>query len=348
VSALALAPTVTGDRGIQHLTRRLESQAAAMHHYVGLLSLDESLLADPINRQKHLAVIRRHVGDLVDGLSQLASGSELETGPELCRLGDVQQALVTANGRVTGVRLGDVDPATAQALRAIQDVRELHARSKEEQRARELAEAQQMRAVADFRTLYRRASLLSKQLDQAYLDTITALAKAVEARDQYTGHHVERVRAESLRIARRFGLSDEALRQLEFGAVLHDVGKLGIPDAILSKPGPLTPVEVATMRQHPTIGRRLLEGISFLQPSLTAVETHHEWWDGHGYPWGLAGEAIPLEGRIVAVADAYDAMTSDRPYRKGMSDDCARSLIAKGRGTQFAPDVVDAFLSDEY
>ena len=234
----------------------------------------------------------------------------------------------------------------AQALRAIKDLRELRAMTRDERTARELAEAQQLRAVEDFRTAYRRASALTKKLDQAYLETITALANAVEARDLLTGHHVERVRSMSVRLGQILNLNSDAIRQLEFGAVLHDVGKIGLPDSILGKPGALSASEVPVMRLHPLIGRRMLEGVSFLHPALPAVEAHHERWDGAGYPHGLAGEDIPIAGRIVAVVDAFDAMTSDRPYRAALPVETARASLLAGRGTQFDPIIVDAFLEN--
>jgi HD-GYP domain-containing protein (c-di-GMP phosphodiesterase class II) len=234
----------------------------------------------------------------------------------------------------------------AQTLRAIKDLRELRELNKDERQARELAEAQQVRAAADFRTAYREARALTKKLDQAYLETITALAKAVEARDHVTGHHVERVRAMSVRVGQLLRLTSDSIRQLEFGAVLHDVGKIGLPDSILGKPGALSPEEIQIMRQHPLMGRKMLEGVSFLHPALPAVEAHHERWDGLGYPHGLSGSDIPVAGRIVAVVDAFDAMTSDRPYRKALSHDTARSALLAGRGTQFDPVVVDVFLDN--
>jgi HD-GYP domain-containing protein (c-di-GMP phosphodiesterase class II) len=182
-------------------------------------------------------------------------------------------------------------------------------------------------------------------IEKAYRETIAALARAVEARDHYTGAHVERVRRHSMSVARCLGLDATALRHLDFGALLHDVGKIGVPDAVLGKDGPLDAVEWDLMRQHPVIGREVLAGIGFLAPALDAVAYHHERWDGRGYPDGLAGNAIPLLGRIVGVVDAYDAMTSDRPYRAGMPAADALAEIERGRGRQFDPVVVDAFMA---
>ena len=154
------------------------------------------------------------------------------------------------------------------------------------------------------------------------------------------------MRKHGLRIGEALGLGAVQLRQLEFGAVLHDIGKIGIPDAILANSGPLDPDEWTVMRTHPEVGRRVLEGISFLAEALDAVGCHHERWDGGGYPGGLAGEAIPLFGRIVAIADAYDAMVSDRSYRRGLPVEVALAEIERGRGTQFDPDLARLFLAD--
>lgn len=210
------------------------------------------------------------------------------------------------------------------------------------------AEQQQVKAVVDFRTAWRESRRLTGELARAYEQTIMALAKAVETRDQYTGAHVERVRRYSTMIGRRLGLDPESLRMLEFGAVLHDVGKIGIPDAVLGKPGPLGRDEWAMMRRHPEIGRDLLAHIGFLAPALDAVATHHERWDGSGYPDGLRGETIPLPGRIVAVADTFDAMTTTRPYRAGRATSEALEEIVRGRGAGFDPRVADAFIDCEH
>jgi HD-GYP domain-containing protein (c-di-GMP phosphodiesterase class II) len=152
------------------------------------------------------------------------------------------------------------------------------------------------------------------------------------------------VRGYSLAIARAHGVSEPELRDLEHGVLLHDIGKIGIPDAILLKPGPLTPAEWQVMRSHPEIGRRLIEKIPFLRGAVPVVYHHHERWDGTGYPLGLRGEEIPLGARIFALADALDAMTFDRPYSRAISLDAAREEILRCAGTHFDPAVVASFM----
>jgi ribonuclease P protein subunit RPR2 len=175
--------------------------------------------------------------------------------------------------------------------------------------------------------------------------TVRALANAVEARDAYTGKHAERVAAYGLEIARALGSSLADDPQIEFGFLLHDVGKVAVPDAILYKPEPLTPAEHALMARHPEIGAQILRDIEFLGEAKAVVRHHHERWDGAGYPDGLRGEAIPLAARVFAVADTLDALTTDRPYRPAVSLASARVTIAEAGGTQFDPAVVAAFAS---
>jgi HD-GYP domain-containing protein (c-di-GMP phosphodiesterase class II) len=139
----------------------------------------------------------------------------------------------------------------------------------------------------------------------------------------------------------------EPLEEIRIGALLHDIGKIGVPDHVLQKPSRLTMEEFNLVKQHPEIGRRILEEVSGFAPYLDAVELHHENWDGTGYPHGQRGEQTPLAARIIHVADAYDAMTTDRPYRRGMSDDQARGILATCAGTQFDPHVAHAFLFTE-
>jgi HD-GYP domain-containing protein (c-di-GMP phosphodiesterase class II) len=178
-----------------------------------------------------------------------------------------------------------------------------------------------------------------------FLSTVTALARAVELRDQYTGQHTQRVTAYSLLIAEQLRLTPEELRAIRLATPLHDIGKIGVPDAILSKPGRLTPAEFDTMKLHVLRGAGILQEIADLTAMIPIIRHHHERWDGRGYPDGLAGEAIPRGARIVAVADAFDAMTSDRPYRPAMSPEAAFAELQRQAGSQFDPQCVDAFLS---
>jgi ribonuclease P protein subunit RPR2 len=175
--------------------------------------------------------------------------------------------------------------------------------------------------------------------------TVRALSNAVEARDAYTGKHAERVAAYGLAIARKFPSELVLTPELEFGFLLHDVGKVAIPDAILYKPGPLTEEERALMSRHPVIGSQIVRGIEFLAEAADVVRCHHERWDGTGYPDGLAGEDIPLAARVFAVADVLDALTTDRPYRPATSLRYAREMITAESGTHFDPRVVEAFNS---
>lgn len=180
-------------------------------------------------------------------------------------------------------------------------------------------------------------------LQSAYLEFVGSLASALDARDRYTAGHSGRVSELSCATARALGMTGQELDDLRIGALLHDIGKIGIADSVLQKPGRLTPEEFAVVQQHPEIGRRILEGVHGFAPYLDAVELHHENWDGTGYPRGQSGEQTPVAARIIHVCDAYDAMTSDRPYRRGMTHREAIRILREFAGTQFDPRVVDAF-----
>ena len=167
--------------------------------------------------------------------------------------------------------------------------------------------------------------------------TVRALSNAVEARDAYTGKHAERVAALRDRDRPRARAARAGHAEVEFGFLLHDIGKLAIPDAILFKPGPLTADERALMARHPVIGAEIMRGIEFLTEASKVVRSHHERWDGTGYPDGLRGEEIPLVARVFAVADVLDALTTDRPYRVALASTQARAMIVEASGTQFDP-----------
>ncbi len=185
-------------------------------------------------------------------------------------------------------------------------------------------------------------SNLYSNLKTAYVETVESLANAIEARDSYTRGHTERVYMMACSIAEELGWTVEMLGDLKMGALLHDIGKIGVPDAILNKTASLTPEEFSIMKMHPEAGARIVNSISFLKPALPYILYHHERHDGNGYPYGLAGENIPMPGRLLAVVDTLDAITSDRPYRNGRSLEIAIKEISRNSGTQFHPLVAQA------
>ena len=211
------------------------------------------------------------------------------------------------------------------------------------------AHSQLLRYADDLRTTFaaerRRAEELRQALDAvelAYAATVQALASAVEAKDAYTGGHLARVTAYGIEACRALGGDLAATPGLEYAFLLHDLGKIGVPDAVLNKAGPLTDEEWALMREHPAIGLRILEGVPHMDVVRAVVYSHHERWDGAGYPEGLKGEHIPLAARVFAAVDAFDAITTDRPYRAAVSLEEALHRLRGQRGTQFAPDAVEA------
>ena len=184
-----------------------------------------------------------------------------------------------------------------------------------------------------------------QRIEMTYDETLEALAAALDLRDNDTAGHSRRVTLYSLEMAQRLGFSADELKQLERGAYLHDIGKIGIPDSILLKPNKLTPEEAAVMQTHVRIGYELMSRVAFLSDAALIVLTHQESFDGTGYPQGLAGEDIPLGARIFSISDTLDAMMSDRPYRRGRPYAVARAEIERESGKQFDPKVVDLFLS---
>jgi putative nucleotidyltransferase with HDIG domain len=188
-------------------------------------------------------------------------------------------------------------------------------------------------------------SLSLKEIEGTYEATLIALVSALDAREHEVQSHSQRVREYTLTLARKMGLHGNDLKDISRGALLHDVGKIGISDNILLKPAKLSEEEWLEMRKHPYIGYKILEGIKFLEGAALIVYSHQEYYDGTGYPRGLKGEEIPLGARLFAVSDTLDAMTSDRPYRKALSLEAAREEILRCSGTQFDPNVAKLFLS---
>jgi putative nucleotidyltransferase with HDIG domain len=189
-----------------------------------------------------------------------------------------------------------------------------------------------------------RAGAAAAELRRAYDATLDGWAAALDLRDHSTAEHTHRVTELTVALASRFGFAAEALENVRRGATLHDIGKMGVPDDILGKPGALTDDEWVQMRRHPDLAVEMLRGIDYLQPALPIPWCHHEKWDGSGYPRGLVGVQIPLEARLFAVVDVYDAVTSVRPYREPMHETEALALLESGAGSHFDPDVVAAFL----
>ena len=214
----------------------------------------------------------------------------------------------------------------------------------------EALERQLLVFANDIGALYRREQARAQELEGAlrtlktqYLETVRTLAFVVEAKDAYTGQHLERCRVYGVALLDALGVAAD-YPDAEFGFLLHDAGKVGIPERILNKPGPLTAAEWRVMRTHPLIGHQMLADIPFMRTAAEVVRSHHEMFDGSGYPEGLKGKNISLAARVFAVVDAFDAMTTDRPYRAALSLDHAVAEIERMAGTQFDPEVVKVFL----
>lgn len=228
-------------------------------------------------------------------------------------------------------------------------VRQLEVELAERRREADENARQLERYAADLRETFKEERARAQELRRSYMLTVRALASAVEARDAYTGRHAERVAAYGLQLAEAYGMQLGDHPEIEFGFLLHDAGKVAVPDAILFKPGPLTSAERLIMQQHPVTGWEIVRDIEFLGAARDVIRHHHERWDGSGYPDQLSGEAIPLSARIFAVADTLDALTTNRPYRQASTTPQARTIIRQATGTHFDPDVIEVFetLPDE-
>lgn len=197
--------------------------------------------------------------------------------------------------------------------------------------------------LVDFFSLSLENAYLFGDLKSAYFYTIKAITNSIEARDPYTRGHSERVARYAKAIAEELGWDKNEMELIDWGGMLHDVGKIGIPDSILNKPGKLTDEEYNHIKLHPSIGAQIVQDISFLKSAIPYILEHHERFDSKGYPGGVVGKNISVQGRVLAVADAFDAMTSDRPYRKGLKAEDALDEISRNKGTQFDPEVARAF-----
>ena len=274
---------------------------------------------------------------VMDGLELLKQARTMEPDAAilvLTGLADVETAVESLKHGAYDfiMKPVDVDKLLIAAERALER-RQLHLERRE---SRALLERRVAEATRDLAATLR-------ELEETYRSTLEALGSAIDTRDLGTQAHSRRVRGYSLTIARAYGVPEADMRDLEHGVLLHDIGKIGIPDAILLKPGPLTPAEWEIMRSHPAAGRQIVEQIPFLRGAVPVVYHHHERWDGTGYPLGLKGEAIPLAARIFAVADAFDAMTFDRPYSRAIPLAAARAEIQRCAGSHFDPTAVETF-----
>lgn len=276
---------------------------------------------------------------VMDGIAFLKAVIELDPDAAVILLTGVGDTKIAVESLKLGAYDFIIKPVNADEL--------LIAAERALERRHLLIERREYQATLERRVeeATRDLALAFRELRDTYRATLEALGSALDTRDVGTEAHSRRVHGYALTIARVHGVSEADMKDIEHGVLLHDIGKIGIPDAILLKPGPLSPNEWTIMRTHPVVGRRLIERIPFLRGAVPIVHHHHEKWDGTGYPLGLRGAAIPLGARIFAVADALDAMTVDRPYSKAISYEQARNEIQRCAGTHFDPHVVTTFLS---
>lgn len=310
-----------------------------------LLSFDYSCAAVP-SAEEALELLAGERFDLVISDITMSGMSGLEMIPHVVAISPETVVLMisgmqTIESAIEALRLGAFDYIMKPF-----DLRQVEAAVKRALEHYELREAKRryenhLEELVEQRTVELDQALLS--LEDAYRSTLKALTAALETRDAETHGHSERVVTFSLRLGRELGLDKAQMTALEFGSLLHDIGKIGVPDAILRKPAKLDEAEWAKMREHPLHGQAILREIEFLAGASRVVAQHHERWDGAGYPLGLRGEEIDLNARIFAVADAFDAMISDRVYRRGRSYEAAAEELDTWSGRQFDPQVVAAF-----
>jgi len=302
--------------------------------------------AEASSAEEALILLRDSQYDLVISDITMAGMSGLEMIPHITDTSPdtvivMISGMQTIESAINALRLGAFD-----YLMKPFDLRQVEAAIERAQEHHELIVAKQryenhLEELVDQRTAELDQALAS--LENAYRSTLQALTAALEARDSETHGHSERVVTFSLRLGREYGLNAAEMKALEFGSLLHDIGKIGVPDAILRKPAKLTDEEWVRMREHPLHGQQILRGIKFLEGAARVVAQHHEKWDGSGYPLGLKGEEVDICARIFQVADAFDAITSDRVYRKAQSYEAAARELDEWANRQFDPKVVEAF-----
>jgi HD-GYP domain-containing protein (c-di-GMP phosphodiesterase class II) len=324
------------------LRRAVEAATRLMECEVGSLLLlneqcDELVFEVALGeRGREVKEVRLKVGEGIAGwvarTGQPSIVSDVRRDPRFSRRVDVRTHFVTRNMICVPVKSRDRIIGVLQAINRRTD----RLFDGEDQRLFESLARQVGIAIENAR--------LYEEVKETFLSTAATLAEAIEKRDPYTGGHVRRVVDISLAVGEELGLRPEEKETLQLAAILHDVGKIGIRDGVLLKHGPLTPEELAHIRLHPELGAEILAPIKQLEAVIPAVRHHQERCDGQGYPQGLKGDEIPLASRVIGVADAFDAMTTDRPYRPRLSDEAAATEIERCAGSQFDPKVVEAFL----
>jgi putative nucleotidyltransferase with HDIG domain len=310
------------------------------------LLCDTHECAQASSAEEALALLQEAPYDLVISDITMTGMSGLEMIPHIKDISPntvivMISGMQTIESAINALRLGAFD-----YLMKPFDLRQVEVAIKRAHQHHELIVAKQryenhLEELVDQRTAELDDALAS--LENAYRSTLQALTAALEARDAETHGHSERVVTFSLRLGREYGLNAAEMKALEFGSLLHDIGKIGVPDAILRKPAKLTEEEWVRMREHPSHGQQILRGIKFLEGAARVVSQHHEKWDGSGYPLGLKAEEIDICARIFAVADAFDAITSDRVYRQAQSYEAAARELDEWANRQFDPKVVEAF-----
>ncbi len=262
----------------------------------------------------------------------LTAYNDLSTGLEMMKNGAFDYLVKPS-------RLDQITDTIGKALRYRDIVMEKYELEKKNQEYRQTLEIAMQTKSMELSETY-------KKLREANMQTVQALAETIEAKDQYTQGHCERVRRIAVRIARSLNFPENLIEPLEYAALLHDIGKIGIPERILNKDGPLDPDETEVIKMHPIIGAQILSIVEFFLPAINGVRHHHERWDGKGYPEGVSGEGIDPLARIITLADTFDAMAQSRPYRKAIPLQVVLDEIRSESGKQFSPEVVRVFLDD--
>jgi putative nucleotidyltransferase with HDIG domain len=314
----------SGEEGLQHLRRHADYALVLSDQVMPGISGHELLRQAMAS---HPSAIR---------ILFTAQDDEVRAGP-----GDAYRIFVRpiepnalAGFVAEGLRLYEIERQHQEALR------KLGLRFDELERREKLLDVVVKERTRGLEQALQRLKLANRQ-------AILGLAEAIEAKDPYTKGHCGRVAAYALALARKLSYREDDLKALEFASFLHDIGKIGVRDAVLLKPGPLDDAEWDHMRQHPRVGAEIVARIELLRTAMPAIRNHHERWDGSGYPDGLAGEAIPLSARIVAIADAYDTLATDRPYKTAMARAACYEAIRKRAGDWFDPALVDLFISED-